>query len=112
MAENDDQLVYIKRFVNKQYANRIEWLYSVLAETIRHTDNLEVRRLLAEVKCGHFYHAWYKFTHYFYPPVSAETDIDREVFCLFPMNPKESVDQMLIAMSIYNGTTRILGKLS
>ena len=40
MAENNDQLVHIKRFVNKQYANRIEWLYSVLAETIRHTDNL------------------------------------------------------------------------
>ena len=43
MAENDDQLVYVKRIVNKQYANCIEWLYSVLAETIRHTDNLELR---------------------------------------------------------------------
>ena len=40
MAENEDQLAYIKRFLNKQYAKRIEWLYSVLAETIRHTDNL------------------------------------------------------------------------
>ena len=49
MAENDDQLVYIKRFVNKQYANRVKWFYSVLADTIRHTDNLEVRRLLPEV---------------------------------------------------------------
>ena len=65
---------YIMLFLNREYARRIEWLYTLLAETIRDATNVNVRHLLVGVQSGHFYHASYKFTHFFYPAAT---------FCFF-----------------------------
>ena len=80
IADTPAQQRHIRLFLNREYGRRIEWLYTLLAETIREATNVNVRRLLIGVQSGHFYHAWYKFTHYFYPAISAGLNFSKATF--------------------------------
>ena len=104
IANCDAQVAYIKRYINLQYAARINWLSATLADTIRHSNNSEVKLLLTNVPIGYFHLGWYKFVHHFHPAVVKRFNLEKDTFAFFPMLPKETVEQYAVRLDVRRNT--------
>ena len=61
---------------------------------------MNVRRLLNDVQSRHFYNAWYKFTHFIYPAISAGLNFTKDTFVFFPMTARETIEEYVVRLNI------------